>query len=494
MHLTFAPLLAFLFVTSSVDALPIAAPAGYVTLPLTRIPHRTDVHPLIHLQQRMNRGQRRLAYMSGHGQLSVDQMTRNLYKRLLAVEGPEGLKKRYNRFGLPKASKTGESFLAKDSLSARHRKKKANTGAVANSTANANSTIGGNDSQNGVTVANTPQTANSLGLDIEANDVGYLATVQMGTPPRNFLILMDSGSADLWVGAENCKSQDGGGCGQHLFLGSQSSSSFQDSGNPFSVTYGTGKVTGTIIQDDITVAGLQLQGHTFGVAAVESVDFSSDNTPFDGLMGLAQSTLSEQQTPTPIEALAAAGLVPAAITSFKISRVADNKNDGEITFGALDTSKFDSNTLITLNNVNQQGFWEANMDAVTVNGQDVGLQGRTAILDTGTTLIIAPAQDAAAVHAAIPGAASDGQGGFTIPCTSTVKVALSFGQHPFAIDTRDLLVQPVDANNPNGTCVSGIASGNIGGATEWLVGDVFLKNAYFSTDVGKNTVSLAQLI
>ena len=109
------------------------------------------------------------------------------------------------------------------------------------------------------------------------------------------------------------------------------------------------------------------------------------------------------------------------------------------------------------------------MDAVTVNGKNIGLKGRTAILDTGTTLIIAPAKDAAAVHAAIPGSASDGQGGFTIPCTSTVKVALSFGQQSFGIDTRDILVQPVDPKNPNGACVSGIASGNIGGATEWLV-------------------------
>lgn len=45
-----------------------------------------------------------------------------------------------------------------------------------------------------------------------ANDVGYLATIQMGTPPQNFLLLMDSGSADLWVGAENCVSDAGGNC------------------------------------------------------------------------------------------------------------------------------------------------------------------------------------------------------------------------------------------------------------------------------------------
>lgn len=66
--------------------------------------------------------------------------------------------------------------------------------------------------KNTLTAANTPTTANSLGLNIQDDDVGYIATVQMGTPPREFNLLMDSGSADLWVGAEGCKSVTGGGC------------------------------------------------------------------------------------------------------------------------------------------------------------------------------------------------------------------------------------------------------------------------------------------
>lgn len=107
-------------------------------------------------------------------------------------------------------------------------------------------------------------------------------------------------------------------------------------------------------------------------------------------MGLAQSGLSQQKLATPVESLATAGLIPDAITSYKISRFADQKNDGEITFGALDKTKFDPATLVTINNVNSQGFWEAPLDAATVDGKDTGLQGRTAIIDTGTTLIVVP--------------------------------------------------------------------------------------------------------
>lgn len=62
-----------------------------------------------------------------------------------------------------------------------------------------------------------------------------------------------------------------------------------DTGKPFSVTYGTGQVSGDIVTDNISIANLTLNTHTFGVATTESVDFSADSTPFDGLMGLAQS-------------------------------------------------------------------------------------------------------------------------------------------------------------------------------------------------------------
>jgi len=439
----------------------------------------SDIHPLIALQQQINRGMRRLAHMTGGAEPSREVLTENLERRVSSINALERrsahddlvLEKRFNTLGVPKPQPVGNSLAESGSddevLAAQALP---------------------------VTPANTPTANNTLGLDIESVDTAYLATIQIGVPPRNFSVLMDSGSADFWVGSENCTSTSGGGCGNHKFLGPRSSSSFTDSGKPFAVRYGTGNVSGTIVQDDIIIAGLTLKGHTFGVANVESPEFSSARVPFDGLMGLAQSILARQETLTPVEALTKAGLTDAPIVSYKISRLEDNKNDGEITFGGLNPTRFDPKALAVVPNVNAKGFWEANLDEAKIDGQPLEFQGRTAILDTGTTLAILPIDDAVAVHEQIPGATSDGQGGFTVPCNTTTVLSLTFGNQAFDIDPRDLAFIPLRRGDVNGDCISGITAGAIDGPTVWLLGDTFLKNAYFSTDVANNSITLAKLV
>ena len=83
--------------------------------------------------------------------------------------------------------------------------------------------------------------------------------------------------------------------------------------------------------------------------------------------------------------------------------------------------------------------------------------------------MIIPDADAATIHNSIPGAQSDGQGGFTVPCSTNASVALTYGGQTFTIDPRDVARQPVDSN---GNCASGIASSSGGSATQWLVSDI----------------------
>ncbi|KAJ9479187.1 putative Saccharopepsin (putative) [Pseudozyma hubeiensis] len=339
-----------------------------------------------------------------------------------------------------------------------------------------------------LTNASAPTAVQSLGLDIESNDIGYVATIEIGSQNQTFRMLIDSGSADTWVPSTACQA-----CGSsHTQLGSSNSDSFKSLSTPFSIQYGTGDVSGNLATDDLEIAGLALTNYTFAVTTQESSDFADDTVPFDGLMGLARSELSNAGQPTPIDALYKEGKVQAPVMGYHLGRVADGYNDGEVTFGGVDPAKYTGN-ITEIDNVSTKGFWEAAIDQISVSGNDLGLSGRTAILDTGTTLIVAPQSDADAVHAQIKGSKSDGQGGYTIPCTTTDQVALTFGGTQFPIDTRDMLFLPVDANDLTGDCVSAISAGNVGQQNEWLVGATFLKNAYFATNTKANKIGLAKL-
>ncbi|EIW72675.1 hypothetical protein TREMEDRAFT_66993 [Tremella mesenterica DSM 1558] len=303
---------------------------------------------------------------------------------------------------------------------------------------------------------------------IEDNDEGYLCEIQAGTPPKSFLMIMDTGSSDTWLPDAACSN-----CGSHLTLGTDTSSTFKASDQVFTVTYGSGEVNGTLCQDDLTIAGMTLKAHTFGTVTSESSQFSK--TFADGLMGLAFDTLSQQRVDTPVESLVQAGLIKEGILGIALGRVADGQNDGELVFGRADSSKLDASTTQTLPVTSQNGFWQVALGGVTVDGKVVSQQ-RQAILDTGTTLLLAPQQD---------------QGMFSIPCTTDAVVEMTFGNVAFQIDPRDLIFQPLNNADPTGQCLSSVMAGTVTDDQTWLMGDVLLKNLYMATDVGQRTISLS---
>ncbi|TFY79710.1 hypothetical protein EWM64_g4301 [Hericium alpestre] len=99
--LSFSVLLGSLLIAlTQVSALPVDGNAGIVTLPLKRVHGpRSDVHPLVLLQQHINRSNRRLARLSGREAPSDEELSHALRKRILSVEASSGLEARYNRQG-----------------------------------------------------------------------------------------------------------------------------------------------------------------------------------------------------------------------------------------------------------------------------------------------------------------------------------------------------------------------------------------------------------
>ncbi|KAK7032858.1 acid protease [Favolaschia claudopus] len=337
-------------------------------------------------------------------------------------------------------------------------------------------------------------TTQSIPLQIEANDIGYYASFFLGTPLREYRLLVDSGSADMWVGGERCKGADGGNCGNHKFLGPRSSSSYRETEQPWYMTYGSGVVSGILVNDTVKLGILPpLRNFTFGVTEEESPQFTADDIPFDGVLGCAKDSLSMQQTPTLLNALRNAGLISERIWSYKISRYSDGKNDGELTIGSMDTSKYKANSLVRVPNMSSAGFWEIELGSVTVNGQILNLGRRSCILDTGTTLLIAPKSDVATIHDSIPGAKHDNSSNtWTVPCNTTASIALMIGNKSFPIQSEDLAFLPLE--NSTTMCTSAIAEGGVSeGRTHWLCGNTVLKNVYLSTNEDTDQISVARV-
>ncbi|KAJ7183528.1 aspartic peptidase A1 [Mycena filopes] len=322
-------------------------------------------------------------------------------------------------------------------------------------------------------------------LNDEPDDMLFVATVSVGTPSRPFQIIMDSGSGDFWVKSDKCTS-NGDSCGNPLSLSEDSSSTFVNIHKPWSVTYGTGAAAGDIIRDTVVLAGMTLENHTFGVANTISSKFSDDKTA-DGLMGLSPKAGSDQRTPTPVQSLVQARYISSAITSYRLPRTGDGIINGEITFGAVDETKLDTNTLVKLN-ITSRSSWSVKLDSISVNGVEVNVKSKVGLMDTGTTLLLASALDAQALHAHIPNAVLNSKGTqWLVPCNTNASVALTFGGKEFTIDPRDLTFS--SGGRTSGQCQSGIGVYN---HTTMIFGGTFLKSVYLSTNEDDGTVTLAK--
>lgn len=103
------------------------------------------------------------------------------------------------------------------------------------------------------------------------DSVAYFATIGIGSQRKQFLVVMDTGSSDLWVPGANCNSQS---CRVHKTLGSGDSTTFQATTQPWAIQYGTGSASGVIVSDSLAIGGLEVQRMSFGVATRLSNNFA----------------------------------------------------------------------------------------------------------------------------------------------------------------------------------------------------------------------------
>ena len=116
-----------------------------------------------------------------------------------------------------------------------------------------------------------------------------------------------------------------------------------NTGNPVSVSYGSGSFSGTEYTDTVTLGSLKVTNQSIGVAT------QADFPQFDGILGIGPTDLTEgtvegvDTVPTFTDSLFAAGSIPldsVAVSFQPLTSSSDSDANGELTFGGTDSSKF----------------------------------------------------------------------------------------------------------------------------------------------------------
>ena len=85
----------------------------------------------------------------------------------------------------------------------------------------------------------------------------YMGQIKIGTPPQSFMVVFDTGSADLWVPHQRCREESPMNCAaKNVFLPGSSSTNKQlpmGAKEQFSIRYGSGPVSGEFTIDQVTV-------------------------------------------------------------------------------------------------------------------------------------------------------------------------------------------------------------------------------------------------
>lgn len=238
---------------------------------------------------------------------------------------------------------------------------------------------------------------------VQVSEVGvvhkteYWGHVNIGTPPRMFTVIFDTGSGNLIIPSSACSSI---ACKEHTrYEPNHSSSSVQVGKTGKSllgdshakkdavVKFGTGKIHGQFYQDKICF-GLDSACMTANFIGTDTEsDMPFEQCQFDGIMGLGFKDLSMG---------AGFNIVDDFVAQHSLARnqfavYLTDDGDSEISFGGYKRSNTASDVFWVP--VSRQSYWQIGIDDITLDSVKTGLCTSCQVaVDTGTSLLAGPSE------------------------------------------------------------------------------------------------------
>lgn len=325
-----------------------------------------------------------------------------------------------------------------------------------------------------------PEHPDAVGIFQDGKDYTYFVKAQFGSAKQPLYMLVDTGAGSTWVMGSSCTTEP---CKLHDTFDPSTSTTFKKNDLDFSVKYGKGKVGGITGTDAVRVGDVEVSMR-FGVADSASDDFK--HFPFDGILGMAPNEGSK--TDNFFVTLQDEGAVGSNVFAVYLSRGSSGQNRGELTIGGINEDRLGEGGALTYTGVpKDRKDWTVPLDDVgVVGGKALGVAGRLAHIDTGTSFIFAPQDAVMALHKLIPGATSDDNVNWKVPCDTNEKLYFSFSGKAFEVPPQDW----VQAKGDKGMCKSNVYGKAVVKNEGWLLGAVYLKNVYAVFDMDERRIGM----
>ncbi|THU93882.1 aspartic peptidase A1 [Dendrothele bispora CBS 962.96] len=324
-------------------------------------------------------------------------------------------------------------------------------------------------------------------------DSSFYGSLAIGTPAVSYDVILDTGSADLWVADSDCT-----GCGDVPTFDSSSSSSFKNLSTPFSITYGSGAAAGQLAQDTIQMAGFSVEQQIFAVC--DRISSGLLTSPVSGLLGLGFQTIASSGATPFWQSLVEGGAWDDPLMAFQLTRYLDDTQAEELEYGGSFTMGFLNSSLYTgdidYNDIpaGMETYWIQQISSLTSQGSSISFSSNQyAAIDTGTTLVGGPADVISEIYAQIEGSepgSGSYEGYYTYPCDTNVNITMAFGGRSWSISNADFQVAQLSRSSCLGAFFE-IDTGTTSPA--WIVGDTFLKNVFTVFRYDPASVGFAEL-
>ncbi|EDV91535.1 GH13499 [Drosophila grimshawi] len=315
-------------------------------------------------------------------------------------------------------------------------------------------------------------------------NVEYYGRIGMGTPPQLFRVLFDTGSANTWLPSCNCPDNNIA-CQRHSRYKAHKSKSYVKNGHNFSIAYGNGHVSGYLSQDTIQVGDAIVPGLIFG-ETLSHHQSTFEGTTFDGIVGLGFSQIGWQNSTPFLELFCQQHQFERCIFSVYLRRMPGELYGGEIIFGGIDSSRYKG--VLHYVPVSVVGYWQFEISAIFVDSRP--FHGPvTAILDTGTSLILIPQTVFSQVQEAIGAKIKNDSYAVSCDRQGLLDIQFQIGDESFTLRPEDYVVRLETAEET--TCTSGFAPIE---SSFWVLGDIFLARFYTVYDAEAKRIGLAEAV